>query len=224
MMSRPRAIVFDAYGTLLDIQSVLEEAKLTIGPAAGDVVDLWRTKQLEYSWLRTMMGTYADFEQISRDALTYALAAHSASIDDHARQRLLDSWFRPRPFPDVPQVLSTLQRAGLRLAILSNGSREMLDLALEHSHLTEMFAEIMSVDDVRRFKPDPAVYALACERLNVDQAATLFVSSNGFDVAGAKAFGFIVCWVNRHKRPIDELGQRPDHEITSMRQLLTIVG
>ena len=169
MMSRPRVIVFDAYGTLLDIQSVLEEAKLAIGPAAADVVDLWRTKQLEYSWLRTMMGTYADFEQISRDALTYALATHSATIADHARQRLLDLWFRPRPFPDVPQVLSTLQRAGLTLAILSNGSREMLNLALEHSRLADMFAEVMSVDDVHRFKPDPAVYALARERLTLNR-------------------------------------------------------
>ncbi len=222
-MSRLRVIVFDAYGTLLDIQTVLEEAQRAIGPAAGDVVDLWRAKQLEYSWLRTMMGTYADFEQISSDSLTYALAAHSASIDDHGRRRLLDAWFRPRPFPDVPQTLSTLQREGLTLAILSNGNRAMLDLALENSHLASMFSEVMSVDEVSRFKPDPAVYALACERLNVDPSTALFVSSNGFDVAGAKAFGFVVCWVNRRKRPLDELGQRPDHEITSMRQLLTIL-
>ena len=218
-MSRPNVIVFDAYGTLLDIQSVLDEAKMAVGPAASGVVDLWRAKQLEYSWLRTMMGAYADFDQISRDALSYALAAHRASIDEHARQRLLDSWFRPRPFPDVPQTLATLQRSGLTLAILSNGSPEMLKVALEHSKLTGVFAEVLSVDEVQRFKPDPAVYGLIQSHLGVEPAATLFVSSNGFDVAGARTFGLKVCWVNRNRRPLDELGQRPDFEIASMREL-----
>lgn len=223
-MSRPQAIVFDAYGTLLDVHSVLDEARIVLGTIAPDVVDLWRVKQLEYSWLRTLIGTYVDFNQVSRDALNYALAAHRVSPGEASRQRLLDSWFRPQAFPDVPQTVAALRRSGLTLAILSNGSPAMLDLALGHSGLAGMFAQVLSVEEVRRFKPDRAVYALVQERMQVAPEQTLFVSSNGFDVAGAKAYGFTVCWINRRHRPLDELGQQPDYEIPSMRELPEIVG
>lgn len=222
-MNRPDAIVFDAYGTLLDVQSVLAEARAVLGTAAGRIVDLWRVKQLEYSWLRTMIGTYADFDQVSRDALAFALASHQVAVDEAARQRLLDAWFRPDPFPDVPGALSNLRQKEVRLAILSNGSPDMLRLALDHSGLAGSFNDVMSVDVVRRFKPDPAVYRLVQERLGAAPSETLFVSSNGFDVAGAKAFGFHVCWINRSGRPLDELGQRPDYQITSMGDLPSII-
>ncbi len=218
-MSGTRVIVFDAYGTLLDIHSVLDEASRAFGDAAAGIVDLWRAKQLEYSWLRSMMGTYADFDQISRDALAYVLAAHGARIDDQTRQRLLDAWFRPQPFPDVPDTLAGLGQLGLKRAILSNGTPAMLRLALDHSGLAGSFEHVLSVDDVRRFKPDPAVYRLVRDRLGIAANETLFVSSNGFDVAGARAFGFPVCWVNRRGRPLDELGQRPDYEIATLREL-----
>jgi 2-haloacid dehalogenase len=223
-MRRPEAIVFDAYGTLLDVHSVLEEARLVLGTIAPDVVDLWRAKQLEYSWLRTLIGTYIDFGQVSRDALSFALASHRVSPSEASRRRLLDAWFRPHAFPDVPQTVAALRRAGLTLAILSNGTPEMLELALGHSGLAGMFAAVLSVDEVRRFKPDWAVYELVQQRLHTSPEQTLFVSSNGFDVAGAKAYGFTVCWVNRSRRPLDELGQRPDFEIASMRDLQEIVG
>jgi 2-haloacid dehalogenase len=169
-----------------------------------------------------MIGTYADFDQVSRDALTFALASHRVTIDEAGKNRLLDSWFRPAPFPDVPQALATLERMGLHRAILSNGSPAMLRLALEHGGLSHAFEHVLSVDEVRRFKPDPEVYQLVPDRLGVAPAETLFVSSNGFDVAGAKAFGFTVCWLNRGGRPREELGQQPDHEIASMRELPTV--
>ena len=222
-MSRTRALVFDAYGTLLNVQSVLDVAVEMLGEKAGGVVDLWRSKQLEYSWLRTMTGTYADFDQVSRDALSYALAFHGAEIGAEERQRLLDAWFRPEPFPDVAAALGSLKELGLPLAILSNGSPAMLELALEHSGLLDLFDHVLSVDAVKRFKPDPAVYRLVEERMGVAPGETLFVSSNGFDVAGAKAFGFHVCWINRTGRPLDVLGQTPDHVITSMVELAGVV-
>lgn len=224
MMSRPSIVVFDAYGTLLDVQSVLKEAMRAFGESAGAIVNLWRTKQLEYSWLRTMISAYVDFDQVSRDALTFAVAAHGISIDDANRQRLLDSWFRPLPFPDVAGALSTLQRIGLPLAILSNGSPAMLQLALEHSGLRDSFDHVLSADTVRHFKPDPAVYRIIQDRLGIAAGETLFVSSNGFDVVGAKAYGFKVCRINRDKRPLDELGLRPDFEIGSMKELPEILG
>jgi len=222
-MSRTRALVFDAYGTLLNVQSVLDVAVEMLGEKAGGVVDLWRSKQLEYSWLRTMTGTYADFDQVSRDALSYALAFHGAEIGAEERQRLLDAWFRPEPFPDVPAALGALKELGVPLAILSNGSPAMLELALKHSGLLDLFDHVLSVDAVKRFKPDPAVYWLVEERMGVAPGETLFVSSNGFDVAGAKAFGFHVCWINRTGRPLDVLGQTPDHVITSMVELAGVV-
>ncbi len=224
MVSKHGVIVFDAYGTLLDIQSVLDVAQQELGAVAGRVLDLWRVKQLEYSWLRTLMGTYADFDQVSRDALSYALAASAASIENDARQRLLDAWFRPQPFPDVPDALEKLRQQGQRLAILSNGSPAMLRLALDHAGLTATFDQVLSVDAVQRFKPDPAVYRLVQNQLHVPPAETLFISSNGFDVAGAKAFGFRVCWINRGGRPLEQLGQQPDHEITSMSDLPGLVS
>ncbi len=222
-MSQIRSIVFDAYGTLLDVQSVLDVARETLGDAASDVVDLWRAKQLEYSWLRTLIGRYADFDQVSRDALSYALAVHGAKITDADRQRLLDAWFRPNPFDDVPEALAALQGSGVPLAILSNGNPAMLRLALEHTGLDRVFDHVLSVDAVKRFKPDPVVYTLVEEQTGLGTQETLFVSSNGFDVAGAKAFGFQVCWINRTGRPLDVLGQTPDHVVTSMADLLGVV-
>ncbi len=222
-MSQIRVIVFDAYGTLLDVQSVLDAAKETLGEQASDVVDLWRAKQLEYSWLRTLIGNYADFDQVSRDALSYALDFHRAEIGGEGRQRLLEAWFRPNPFADVPEALAALRGSGVPLAILSNGSPAMLSLALEHSGLDSVFDHVLSVDSVKRFKPDPAVYRLVEERLGISPDETLFVSSNGFDVAGAKAFGFHVCWINRAGRPLDVLGQTPDHMVTSMSELPGVV-
>lgn len=224
MMSRPSIVVFDAYGTLFDVQSVLNETRGAFGESAGPVVDLWRTKQLEYSWLRTMMDAYVDFDQVSRDALSFAITAHGISVDNATRHRLLDAWFRPLPFPDVVGALSELKRTGMALAILSNGSPPMLRLALEHSGLQESFDHVLSADTVRRFKPDPAVYRIVQDRLGIAASETLFVSSNGFDVAGAKTFGFMVCWINRGKRPLDALGQQPDFEIESMGEVLKIVG
>ncbi|MGA7672406.1 MAG: haloacid dehalogenase type II [Nitrolancea sp.] len=222
-MSQVRVVAFDAYGTLLDVQSILDVARETLDDRAVNVVDLWRAKQLEYSWLRTLMGTYADFDQVSRDALSYALAYFRAEISDVERQRLLDSWFRPNPFPDVPDALAALTETGMPLVILSNGSPEMLKLALEHSGLEQFFEHVLSVDAVKRFKPDPAVYRLVEERIGVLPKETLFVSSNGFDVAGAKAFGFHVCWINRAGRPLDVLGQTPDRVIASMSELPGVV-
>ena len=223
-MSHIRVIVFDAYGTLLDVQSVLDAATAVLGEKAGDVVDLWRLKQLEYSWLRTLIGSYADFDQVSRDALSYALALHGAEIGDKERQRLLDAWFRPNPFLDVPEALLALSALNVTLAILSNGSPSMLRVALEHCGLENTFDHVLSVDAVKRFKPDPAVYRLVKEQTGFSPDETLFVSSNGFDVAGAKAFGFQVCWLNRAGRPLDVLGQTSDHVVTSMSELPEVVG
>jgi 2-haloacid dehalogenase len=211
-----RTLAFDAYGTLFDVRSVeAQAAALVPDPAA--FVAFWRTKQLEYSWLRTLLDRYADFEVVSRDALHFALERFGLALADAAVADLMEAWLRPHPFPDAEPALRSL--AGWPLAILSNGSPRMLERVLDHAGFGRYFQHVISVDPVRRYKPAPAVYAFARERLGVAASDVLFVSSNGFDVAGAKAFGFRVAWINRANAPLDRLGCEPDAWLRSLEEL-----
>ena len=215
-MSRPRAILFDAYGTLFDVHSVAEAGRaVTADPLALSA--LWRQKQLEYTWLRSLMGRYEDFWAVTEAALRFALRRLELPAGEPAIARLMEAYLSLAPFPEVGAALGAL--GGGPLGILSNGSPRMLEAAVRSSGLGPLLAHVLSVDAVRTFKPAPQVYALGTRALGLAAGDVLFVSSNGWDVAGAKAFGYRVCWCNRGAAPAEELGVAPDLEISRLDQL-----
>jgi 2-haloacid dehalogenase len=207
------AVVFDAYGTLFDVQAV-EAACATLARDPAAFVALWRARQLEYSWLRSLMGRYADFATVTAEALDHTLAHFRIHPGDEIVRDLLDAWLALEPFPDVRATLARLR--DLPLAILSNGSPAMLAAVLAHSGLAGDFAAVLSVDAARAYKPDPRVYALAPAALNLPADQILFVSANAWDAVGAKAYGFRVAWCNRAGRTFDTHGPAPDLEVRSL--------
>ncbi|HEY7542799.1 MAG TPA: haloacid dehalogenase type II [Methylomirabilota bacterium] len=206
-MTPIRGYVFDAYGTLFDVHSVVEAGREITGDPLA-LSTLWRQKQLEYTWLRALMGTYADFWAVTEAALRYAIRRLGLSANDAQVRRLMDAYLALACFPEVTAALRRL--AGRPRAILSNGSPAMLAAAVAASGLGPMLDHVISVDRVKTYKPSPRVYALGPETLGVPAGELLFVSSNGWDVAGAKAFGYQVAWCNRTGAPEEELGARPD--------------
>ncbi len=207
MQATARGIVFDAYGTLFDVGSVARAAR-EIAPDPEDLVGLWRQKQLEYSWLRSLMGRFEDFWQVTEAGLRFAVRKLGISANEPQLARLMEAYLSLAAFPDVVPALARLE--GRPLAILSNGSRRMLDSAVRTAGLAGRFAHVLSVDAVRTYKPSPAVYAMGPRALGVEAGDLLFVSSNAWDAAGAKAFGYRVCWCNRQKAPAEELGAAAD--------------
>jgi 2-haloacid dehalogenase len=221
-MTTLRALVFDAYGTLYDVHSVVATAE-TLWPGRGTQLStLWRTKQLEYTWQRSLMGRYEDFGRVTRDSLAYACAALALPCADAQRERLLAAYLALAPFPEVPAALRELR--GLRLAILSNGSPAMLDPLVANSPLRDSITDVLSVDAVKVFKPDPRVYRLAVDRLGVSADAIGFVSSNCWDAIGARSFGFRTFWINRAGAPVDEMGFPPDAQVKSLAELPALVS
>jgi 2-haloacid dehalogenase len=215
-MPRIRGYVFDAYGTLFDVHSVIEAGRaITAEPAA--LSQLWRQKQLEYTWLRSLMGRYEDFWVVTEAALRFSVRRLGLTADETQLARLMDAYLSLACFPEVPSALERL--ADRPRAILSNGSPRMLAAAVASSGLGRHLQHVLSVDTVRIFKPAPAVYALGPRALGVPAAELLFVSSNGWDVAGARSFGYQVAWCNRTGAPREELGVAPDLEITRLDQL-----
>lgn len=222
-MSDPvKALVFDAYGTLFDVHSVIKLCD-ELWPGKGTALSqLWRTKQLEYTWQRSLMQRYEDFTHITESGLRYGCKALGLPLDDATRSRLMQAYLRLDTYPEVTETLKRL--AGRKLAILSNGSPAMLDPVVTNAGLDRILDAVISVDTLRLFKPDPRVYALAVDRLGVPTASIGFVSSNCWDAIGAKAFGFRVFWCNRAGAPLDELGLAPDHEMRSLTELPSLVG
>ncbi|MGD9741863.1 MAG: haloacid dehalogenase type II [Dongiaceae bacterium] len=211
------AVVFDAYGTLFDVNAAAATLAPEIGPEAAALAELWRRKQLEYSWLRTLMGRHSDFWQVTADALDFAMEKLRLPIG--VRPRLLELYFRLPPFADARPLLERCRRQGLKLAILSNGAPEMLNAAITHAGLTEFFDAVLSVEAVGLFKPRPEVYRLAVEHLGVPASRTVFVSANGWDVAGAAAFGFAAVWINRAGEPLERLPALPIAIVASLAEL-----
>jgi 2-haloacid dehalogenase len=219
------ALVFDAYGTLFDVHSVASLAE-SLFPGKGAALSAaWRTKQLEYTWLRTLMGRYEDFNRVTASSLEWALEHLGLPSDDEASKRaLVDQYRKLAMFPEVPAALEELSRKGRALAILSNGHPEMLNAVVEHNGLHGMFrGGVLSVHAVKEFKPAPSVYGIVEEQLGVPRALVGFVSSNGWDAAGAKSFGFRVFWVNRGGAPVERLGVRPDSIVKSLAELPALV-
>ena len=212
-MNPIRGYVFDAYGTLFDVHSVVEAGREITGDPVA-LSTLWRQKQLEYTWLRSLMGTYADFWAVTEAALRYSIRRLGLSATDAQMRRLMDAYLSLACFPEVKTALGRL--AGRPRAILSNGSPAMLAAAVAASGLGAMLDHVISVDRVKTYKPSPRVYALGPEALGLPAGELLFVSSNGWDVAGAKAFGYQVAWCNRSGAPEEELGVRPDLIVSAL--------
>jgi 2-haloacid dehalogenase len=203
----PRAFVFDAYGTLFDVHAAIARHRAGVGADADRFSELWRTKQLEYSWTLTLAGRYLDFWSLTERALDYAFARFP-SVDRTLRQRLLDAYLKLDAFPDARATVENLKARGLKTAILSNGSPYMLDAAVAASGMAGLFDAVLSVDTVCAYKPRPEVYALVTARFAITPEDAVFVSSNRWDVMGAAAFGFRPFWVNRAKLP-DEYAEQP---------------
>jgi len=209
-MAAPRAFVFDAYGTLFDVHSVIEAARaVTSQPQV--LSTLWRQKQLEYTWLRSLMGRYEDFWVVTGQALRFALRRLGVTAGDAQVEALMNAYLTLDAFPEVPTALRALEATPL--AILSNGSPLMLERAVRSSGLEGAFSHVLSVDAVKVYKPSPLVYELAPRALGVAAGEIVFVSSNAWDVAGAATFGFTTCWCNRSNAPAEELEVTPDYEV-----------
>lgn len=213
-----KACVFDAYGTLFDVHSAVGKHRDRLGDIADQVSALWRTKQLEYTWLRSLMGRHADFWQVTREALEFAFEMHGLT-DSALSADLMDAYLQLTCYPEVPRALSELQTRGFELAILSNGTPPMLEAAVKNSHLEEMIPLIFSVETAGIFKPDPRVYQIAVDGLSAKPEGIVFQSSNAWDAAGAAAFGFKVAWVNRFGQSPERLPGKPDIEIKDLSEL-----
>lgn len=215
--------VFDAYGTLFDFNSAVARHRAAIGPSADALSELWRQKQIQYTWLRNGMGSYAKFWQVTGEALDHCLAAHKIT-DASVREKLMGAYLALSPFDEVPETLKRLKAAGLRMAILSNGNPEMLDPMVAASGLARQFEVVLSVDEARVFKPDPSVYGLVGKRCNVLPENVCFLSSNCWDAHGAAHFGFRTVWVNRAGAPDDNLPGKPIAEVRDLSRLPALLG
>lgn len=218
-----QACVFDAYGTLFDVHSAVGKYRERLGDRADAVSMNWRTKQLEYTWLRSLMGCHTDFWQVTGDALDYALDSHGIS-DAALRNDLMDAYLKLDTYAEVVDVLSSLKAAGKQLAILSNGSPTMLEAAVKSAGIADIFDANISVEDVGVFKPEPRVYQLAVDRLGIAAPNISFQSSNAWDVAGASHYGFKVVWINRFGQKPERLPSGADIEVDSLSPLPSIVA
>ncbi len=216
------ACVFDAYGTLFDVNSAARSAQDSLAEKWQPLAELWRSKQLQYTWLRGLAGHHADFWQVTGEALDFAMSTMRLE-DPELRDRLMNSYLVLDAYPEVADTLKRLRAAGMRLAILSNGTPTMLAAAAGNAGIIEMFDALLSVEEVKVYKPHPSVYKLACERLNVAAERACFLSSNGWDAYSAKAFGFRVLWCNRFGQPPERIPDAPDGQITTLAELPDIV-
>ena len=217
------ACVFDAYGTLFDVTSAAAQCRDALGDKADQLSAIWRVRQLEYTWLRSLMGEYVEFWKVTGDGLDYALA--QLGIDDKKlRARLMDIYLRLDAYPEVKRVLKALKKAGVKTAILSNGSPKMLASAVKNAGIKDLLDAVHSVDSIGIYKPHPKVYRLSVKGLKVKAPNICFMSSNAWDAAGAANFGFRVVWVNRFGQPKERLPGKPEHEVKTLDALPPLLG
>ncbi|MBI3076574.1 MAG: haloacid dehalogenase type II [Deltaproteobacteria bacterium] len=215
---RIRGIVFDMYGTVVDVGAVAEACRAVV-PDPASFNTQWRAKQLEYTFLSSLMGRYRDFWAVSEQALEFTIQRFGLELSPVHRRQLMEAWLHPSPYPEVAKALPRLKER-YPLAILSNGSPMMLQTGLERTGLRPHFRWVISAHAVRLYKPSPKVYQLAPKHMKLKKEGILFVSSNSFDVVGAKSFGFKVCWINRTGAPLDPLGPKPDLVVKSFDELV----
>ena len=227
-MAHPRfgdisVCVFDAYGTLFDYNTAAGRHSAVLGEKASPLADLWRLKQLQYTWLRSLMGRYTGFWQVTGEALDFAMG--ELGIEDEAlRANLMEAYLTLDAYPEVQETLATLRAHGLRTAILSNGESSMLDAAVEAAGIADSLDAVLSVEEVGIYKPHPSVYQLVVDGLGVEAANVSFQSSNAWDANGAAAFGFRVAWCNRFGQGQERVPEAPDAEIATLAELPALLG
>jgi 2-haloacid dehalogenase len=217
------ACVFDAYGTLFDVHSAVERCRDKLGDKADPLSATWRQKQLQYTWLRSLMGKYENFWTVTGDALDFALA--TVDIDDPPlRAELMQLYLELDPYPEVVETLSALKNARIKTAVLSNGSLSMLVSAVKSAGIGKLIDSVLSVDKLGIFKPHPSVYQLAVDELDIAAHRISFQSANAWDACGAAAFGFRVAWINRFDQPGEFLPGEPQAELRSLIELPELLG
>src|SRR5271163_2070724 len=213
-----KVCVFDAYGTLFDVNSAARSAENSLGESWQPLAELWRAKQLQYTWLRALGGRHADFWQVTGDALDFALSSMQLQ-NSSLRERLMNLYLSLSAYPEVPDTLKRLKVVGMKLAILSNGTPAMLASAAANAGIADLLDRVLSVEEVKVYKPHPSVYGLVCEQFNLTADRVCFVSSNGWDAYSAKAFGFRVLWCNRFGQTPERIPETPDAQIASLAEL-----
>ncbi len=221
--------VFDAYGTLFDVAAAARQAAAEPGYEAladkwPELASHWRLKQLQYTWLRAVTDAHCDFWDVTQDGLDWALEAAGLHGDDTLRQRLLDLYWELQAYPEVPAMLQALKAGGMQTAILSNGSPPMLDGAVQSAGIAEVLDDVLSVESVGVFKPHARVYDMVHDRFGCAHDEVLFVSSNGWDAAGASGYGFVTAWVNRSSEPMDRLPWKPAHVLSDLTSIPQLAG
>ncbi len=219
-MNNIRAIVFDAYGTLFDVNSAAEKCKDKIGKKWESFANFWRTTQLEYTWLRSLMKKHKNFWQITEDSLDKSM--ETFQIDKSLRNDLLSLYKELSPYPEVKNVLENLKKKSFKLAILSNGTPELLNHLVKSSDLENLFDDIFSVEEVKIYKPDPKVYDIPVNKYKVSKGEITFLSANTWDVSGAGNYGYNSIWVNRNNSVFDKLDYKPKNEVKNLKQLLDL--
>ena len=220
-MKNIKAIIFDAYGTLFDVNSAAEKCKGKIGDKWEDFANYWRTTQLEYTWLRSLMNRHKDFWKITEDSLDKSMKFFK--IDNSMRNDLLDLYKVLSPFSEVKETLKKLKKKDLKLAILSNGTPSLLENLVKNNNLENIFDDIFSIEEVGIFKPDSKVYDLPVNKYNIKKDEILFLSANTWDVSGGGNYGYNSVWVNRNKNIFDNLDYQPLDEIHDLSELLEII-
>lgn len=216
-----KCLVFDAYGTVFDVHSIVTALDRIFPGQGSEVSQAWRTRQLEYTWLRSLMDRYEDFWKVTESALVATCNAMKLHVGAKTRAELMKAYLSLKPFPEVKRTLGALSE--IPKAILSNGNPKMLEDVVKNAGLEGAFSQLISVDEVKIYKPSPAAYQLAAKKMGCNAESIGFVSSNFFDVAGAKVFGFGTYWVNRSNIPGEELGVTPDALLKSLGDLIEIV-
>ena len=219
-MNNSKAIVFDAYGTLFDVNSAAEKSKDKIGNKWENFANFWRTTQLEYTWLRSLMKKHKNFWQITEDSLDKSM--ETFQIDKSLRNDLLSLYKELSPYPEVKNVLENLKKKSFKLAILSNGTLELLNHLVKSSDLENLFDDIFSVEEVKIYKPDPKVYDIPVNKYKVSKGEITFLSANTWDVSGAGNYGYNSIWVNRNNSVFDKLDYKPKNEVKNLKQLLDL--
>ena len=220
-MKNIKAIIFDAYGTLFDVNSAAEKCKDKIGNKWEGFANYWRTTQLEYTWLRSLMNRHKDFWQVTEDSLDKSMKAFK--IDPSMRNELLDLYKILSIFPEVKEVLQNLKKKDYKLAILSNGTITLLNELVKSNNLDNIFDDIFSIEEVGIYKPDSKVYDMPIKKYKIQKEEVAFLSANTWDVSGGGNYGYSSIWVNRNKNIFDNLDYKPENEVENLKQLLDII-
>jgi len=218
---KPKAIIFDAYGTLFDVNSAAEKCKSKIGSKWENFANFWRTTQLEYTWLRSLMKKHKDFWQVTEDSLDKSMKVFN--IDNSLKNELLNLYKNLSPYPEVEKVLINLKEKKLRLAILSNGTPKLLEELVKSNNLDSLFNDLFSVEEVKIYKPNSKVYDIPIKKYKIKPEEITFLSANTWDVSGGGNYGYNSVWVNRNKSHFDNLDYHPKNEIGDLTQLLDLV-